>query len=162
MESKSRIAHQAILDYPTRLLCPWGFSSQQYWSGLPCHPPRKLPNPGIEPRSSTLQVDSLWSEPPGKHKNTGELLHTPPPTSVDERSVAFGWGKFWLCGCPSRIHPWRDSAYALCSCQGRESRNQGISLSLLQGIFPTQELNWGLLRCRWILYQLSYPGNSQN
>ena len=30
------------------------------------------------------------------------------------------------------------------------------SLSLLQGIFPTQELNRGLLHCRWILYQLSY------
>ena len=42
-----------------------------------------------------------------------------------------------------------------CSGQGRESRNQGISLSLLQGIFPTQELNQGLLRCRWILYQLT-------
>ena len=28
------------------------------------------------------------------------------------------------------------------------------SLSLLQGIFPTQELNLGLLHCRWILYQL--------
>ena len=30
------------------------------------------------------------------------------------------------------------------------------SLSLLQGIFPTQELNRGLLHHRWILYQLSY------
>ena len=30
------------------------------------------------------------------------------------------------------------------------------NLSLLQGIFPTQELNWGLLHCRHILYQLSY------
>ena len=30
------------------------------------------------------------------------------------------------------------------------------SLSLLQGIFPTQESNWGLLHCRRILYQLSY------
>ena len=29
-----------------------------------------LPNPGIEPRSSALQVDSLPSEPPGKPKNT--------------------------------------------------------------------------------------------
>ena len=29
------------------------------------------------------------------------------------------------------------------------------SPSLLQGIFPTQELNWGLLHCRWVLYQLS-------
>ena len=32
------------------------------------------------------------------------------------------------------------------------------SLSLLQQIFPTQESNWGLLHCRWILYQLSYQG----
>ena len=30
------------------------------------------------------------------------------------------------------------------------------SLSLLQRIFPTQELNRGLLHCRWILDQLSY------
>ena len=29
-------------------------------------------------------------------------------------------------------------------------------LSLLQGIFPTQRSNPGLLHCRWILYQLSY------
>ena len=29
-------------------------------------------------------------------------------------------------------------------------------LSLLQGIFPTQGLNPGLLYCRWILYQLSH------
>ena len=36
-------------------------------------------------------------------------------------------------------------------------KNTGVgSLSLLQGIFPTQESNQGLLHCRWILYQL--PG----
>ena len=33
------------------------------------------------------------------------------------------------------------------------------SLSLLQGIFPTQELNLGLPHYRWILYQLSHKGN---
>ena len=39
-------------------------------------------------------------------------------------------------------------------------KNTGVgSLSTLQGIFPTQELNWGLLHCRWILYQLSYQGS---
>ena len=38
-------------------------------------------------------------------------------------------------------------------------KNTGMgSLSLLQGIFPTQESNRGLLHCRWILYQLSYQG----
>ena len=39
-------------------------------------------------------------------------------------------------------------------------KNTGVgSLSLLQQIFPTQELNWGLLHCRRILYQLSYEGS---
>ena len=33
------------------------------------------------------------------------------------------------------------------------------SLSLLQGIFLTQESTQGLLHCRWILYQLSYQGS---
>ena len=31
-------------------------------------------------------------------------------------------------------------------------------LSLLQHIFPTQETNWNLLHCRWILHQLSHQG----
>ena len=39
-------------------------------------------------------------------------------------------------------------------------KNTGVgSHSLLQGIFPTQGLNPGLLRCRQILYQLSYQGS---
>ena len=39
-------------------------------------------------------------------------------------------------------------------------QNTGVgSLSLLQGIFPTQGSNSGLLHCRWILYQVSYEGN---
>ena len=39
-------------------------------------------------------------------------------------------------------------------------KNTGVgSLSLLQQIFLTQELNWGLLNCRQTLYQLSYQGS---
>ena len=49
--------------WPARLLCPWGFSRQEYCSGSPCPPPGDLPNPGTEPRSPTLQADSLLSEP---------------------------------------------------------------------------------------------------
>ena len=85
-------------------LCPWGFSRQEYWSGLPCPPPGDLPNPWIESRCPALQADSFPSEPPGKPKN-----------------IVVG------------------------------------SLSLLQGNFPIQESNQGLLR-RWILYQPSYQG----
>ena len=84
------------------------FFRQEYWSGLPCPSAGDLLNPGIEPRSPTLQVDSLPSEPLGNPKNTGM-----------------------------------------------------VSLSLFQGIFLTQELNWGLLHCRQILYQLSCQGSPQ-
>ena len=39
-------------------------------------------------------------------------------------------------------------------------KNAGVgNLYLLQWIFPTQELNQGLLRCRRILYQLNYQGS---
>ena len=82
------------------------FSRQEYWSGYPFPSPGDLPNLGIEPRSPTLQADSLLAEPPGKPKNTGVG-----------------------------------------------------SLSFLQLIFPTQELNWGLLHCRWILYQLRHKAS---
>ena len=47
------------------------FLRQEYWSGWSCPPPGDLPNPGIEPRSPALQVDSLPSVPPGKPMNTG-------------------------------------------------------------------------------------------
>ena len=63
-------------------------------------------HPGIEPRSPTLQADSLPEELPGKPRNTGVG-----------------------------------------------------SLSLVQGIFMTQE--WGLLNYRQILYQPSYQGSSK-
>ena len=59
-----------------RLCDPWtvarqappsmGFSRQEYWSGLPFPSPGDLPDPGIEPRSPTLQADALTSAPPGK------------------------------------------------------------------------------------------------
>ena len=48
---------------------PMGFSKQEYWSGLPFPSPWDLPNPGIKPRSPTLQADTLTSEPPGKPIN---------------------------------------------------------------------------------------------
>ena len=35
------------------------------------------------------------------------------------------------------------------------------SLSLLQGIFPTQRSNPGLPHCRWIVYQLNHKGSSR-
>ena len=39
-----------------------GFPRQEYWSGLPFPSPGDLWDPGIEPRSPTLQVNSLPTE----------------------------------------------------------------------------------------------------
>ena len=52
------------------------------------------------------------------------------------------------------------SCLTLCSPWSSLGHNTGVgSLSLLQGIFPTQGSNPGLLHCRWILYQLSHEGS---
>ena len=51
------VAHQSPLST--------GFLRQEYWIGLLFPSPGDLPNPGIKPKSPTLQVDSLPSEPPG-------------------------------------------------------------------------------------------------
>ena len=66
------VAHQALLSM--------GFSRQEYLSGLPFPSPGDLPDPGIEPRSPILQVDSFLSELQGKttqhswHKLNGGQL----------------------------------------------------------------------------------------
>ena len=51
-----------------------GFSRQEYWSWLPCPPPEDLPNPGIEPMSPALQVDSL----PLSHLGSPKIAHISP------------------------------------------------------------------------------------
>ena len=57
---------------PARFLCPWGFSRQESWSGLPSPPPGDLPNPGIKLGSPVLQVNSLLSEPTRQGVNSGK------------------------------------------------------------------------------------------
>ena len=49
---------------------PLGFSRQEYWSGLPCPPPRDPPNPGTEPLS--LKSPAL----------AGEFFTTPYPNTI--------------------------------------------------------------------------------
>ena len=43
-----------------------GFFRQEYWVQLPFPSPGDLPDPGIEPSSPALKVDSVLSEPRGK------------------------------------------------------------------------------------------------
>ena len=55
--------------WPYGLHSPWNSLVQN--TGVDSLSPGDLPNPGIEPRSPTLQADSLLTEPQGKPKNTG-------------------------------------------------------------------------------------------
>ena len=73
------------------------------------------------------------------------------------------WGSLVVVWSPSLIQLFRphglQPARLLCPWDSA-GKNTGESChSLLQGIFPTQEMNPGLLHCRRILYQLSYEGS---
>ena len=64
-----------------------GILQARILGGLPFPSPGDLPNPGIEPRSATLQVDTLTSAPPGKPLNTRiQSLRKPPIETQNFRS----------------------------------------------------------------------------
>ena len=173
------MAHEALLSLK--------FSRQEYWSEWPFPLSGDLPDPGIKPRSLALHEDSLPSEPPEKPiyisislsisiSSVQSLSHVQlfvTPWTVAHQAPLF------MGILQTRILEWvampssrgsskpRDQTQVSCIAGGfftvwatREAKNTGVvSPSLLQGIFPTQELNQGLLLCRWILYQLSYLGS---
>ena len=57
-------SHKVNVAQSCPTLCdPLEFSRPEYWSGGSFPSPGDLPNRGIEPRSLTLQVDSLQAEP---------------------------------------------------------------------------------------------------
>ena len=94
-----------------------------------------------ESESHSVMSNSLWPHglyspwnSPGQNTGVGSL----PNLGIEPRSPAL-------------------QADSLPAEPPGKPKNTGVgSLFLLQWIFPTQEWNQGLLRCRWILYQLSY------
>ena len=80
----------------------------------------------------------------GQNTESGKLFSSPgdlPNPGIEPRSPTF-------------------QAFSLPAELKGKPKNTGVgSLSLLQWIFLTQELNQGLLHCRQILYQLSYQGS---
>ena len=93
---------------------------------------------GLQPTGSSVHGDS-----PGKNIGVGchSLLQGIFPTQGSnlQSRIAGGFFTIWAT---------------------REAQTGVGSLSLLQGNFLTHELNQGLLHCRRILYQLSYPESS--
>ena len=134
------------------------FSGPEYWSGYPFPTPGDLPNPGIEPRSPALQVDSLPTELSGtaslllpSHISRVQLFATP-WTVAHQAPLSMGFSRqeYWsrlLFPSPGDlpnpgIKPRSPTLQAdsLLSELPEKPMNTGVrSLSLLQRIFPTQE-----------------------
>ena len=70
-----------------------GFSRQEYWSGLPCLPPRDLPDPGIKPSLLCLLCLLHWQ--------TGSLPIAPPEKPM------IPWGSYIHNMNSCRIWIWR-------------------------------------------------------
>ena len=85
-----------------------GFSKQEYWSGLPHPSPGDLSNPGIEPRSPSLQADALTSEPPGRPTPLGHHKASSwAPYAIQQLSTSWLFYTWWCIRVNSTlpIHP---------------------------------------------------------
>ena len=72
-----------------------GFSRQEYWSGLPFLSPGDLLDPGIEPGSPALQVDSLLTELMG---TSVPLLHGQiDGENMKQCQISFYWAAKSMC-----------------------------------------------------------------
>ena len=79
-----------------------------------------------------------------------------------------GWGERWEGFQDGETHVWQKPtqyckkkicypAIKINKLIKKKKKNTGAdSHSFFQRIFPTQGWTWGVLHCRWILYQLSY------
>ena len=92
-----------------------GFPRQEYCSVLPLSSPEDLPDPGIEPGSPALQVDSLPSETPGK-----------PDFNQETANLSRQWGN----GSFVQTHTLHAGAGRLC-CLGQEVSTCCVHRSLL-------------------------------
>ena len=79
------------------------FSRPEYWSGLPFPSPGDLLNPGIKPRSSTLQVDSLPAEPQGKPRNTRVGKIFPSPVDLLDLGIELGSPALQVDSLPTEL-----------------------------------------------------------
>ena len=157
------VAHQGPLSM--------GFSRQEHWSG--CHFLLQgiVPTQGLNPR--LLRCRRILY-----HWATREA-HSLIRMFIYSLASGCQGGPWWLrckeSTCQwvnhhmiTEVEKWKWSCsvvsdslrpHGLYSLWNSPGQNTGVgSLSLLQGIFPTQGSNPGLLHRRWILYQLSHQG----
>ena len=114
---------------------------------------------GGEKTKCWMQYDFNYVREKLQSKRQGSLLHFQfHPVGVYSQNTInnkkWKWKlliRVWLFATPWTIQSWNSPG-----------QNPGVgSLSLLQGIFPTQGSNLGLLHCRRILHQLSHQGSDE-
>ena len=151
-----------------------GFSRQEPWSRLPCPPAGDVPDPGMEPASlmSLALTDRFFTTSTTwealcfsvKVKVTQLCLTLCDPMNYTVHEILQARILEWVAfpfsrgSSQSGIEPRSPTLQGDSPAEPQgKPKNTGVgSLSFLQQIFQTQELNQGLLPCRQILYQLSY------
>ena len=143
----------------TRWTWAWASSGSWWWTG----------RPGVLHSMVSQRVGNNWES----ELNWNDLIYKVKvkvtqvcPTLCDPMNYTvygilqvriLGWEPFPSTGdLPSQAITPRSPALQADSLRAEpqgKPKNTGVgSLSLLQQIFLTQESNWGLLHCRWILY----------
>ena len=171
-KASSRIRHKVKMKVKVSQSCPALFDPMDYtvhwilqarileWKSFPF--PGDLPNPVIEPRSPTLQVDSFPAEPQEKLKlkqgaiKKSTLYCSLPLFSPSSVFVLSCFSHVWLFATL-----WTVAHRAPLSMGILQARTLVGCHALLQGIFPTQGSNPGLPHCRWILSHLSHQASPQ-
>ena len=91
----------------TRLLCPWGFSRQEYWRGLPIPTPGNLPTQGSNLHFLCL-LHCRWILHPLSHQGRSSLLSSDPCIKLhfkDLEWLLFFWPRPWRMYHPDQT-PW--------------------------------------------------------
>ena len=152
------VTHQAPL--------PIGFSRQEYWSGLLCHPPGDLLDPGLEPTS--LMSSALV----GRFFTTRATWEAPSwYTAIDN------WNKIWTC---RQSLKWQLTSLLWCYKSFKKSVDDLLSFTGGSGVKnpPAMQemLVWSLIRedlveegmathpkiLTWIIPQTEEPGRLQS
>ena len=119
----SALSHSVMSDFvtcgllPARLLCPWGFSRQEYWSGLhACPPPGDSPKPGIETGCHALQADSYRLNPREAHSGGNRLVDTGKRSTTSAPEAWARVGKLSFIGCRRGSGKSHHGAHRVFSC----------------------------------------------
>ena len=88
------------MDCNPRLLCPWGFSRQEYWSGLPCPPPGSFRCTTVQQHKSALSIHIT----PPSWASFPTHPHSTPPGNLAELPVLYNSFPLAICFTHGRVY----------------------------------------------------------